>query len=545
MGFLGSTSVWQYITVRSFKTRTILLPSLFAASLAAHSFSAPCLQADEPDERAAVPAPADIAKSEKLVKELLGDEFAKTKPANRGPLAVKLLQQANETKDDLVGRFVLLSEARDTAAKAGDPLTAARAAEQLASEYRISAGAAREPLAALGTAPMSTETSRSAADVLLAAADASAAGESWDSALALLKAAESAARRAKNIPMTGQVRTRSAQIEKMKAEADKVKDQLVKLKSNPDDAAANLAVGRFLCLVKRDWDGAIPLLSKGASGPLKAAVDTDIKAADGDEAAKIAAADAWYDMASKVNADAQKNDLRGSLQLRAYHWYSLAVSKATGLNKAKAEKRIKELQAVAEAGSDRVKIWMNIRKAMADQKTKHWPIIGGFFGRQTYEEVPDGGAVLIGFRYTIGRNNLPGVMQPIFLTPGGEVGGRIYGQAEPGAVPQIVKAKPGYAIGAIFVRGGGGFDAFKPIFMRIKDKGLDLDDQYEGTQVGGDGGSSGTVGGDGNFIVGVHGKINDKGKMECLSVISLTSETAASKDSSNNDPPAKKKHRGL
>ena len=82
----------------------------------------------------------------------------------------------------------------------------------------------------------------------------------------------------------------------MKAEADKVKEQMAKLKTDPDDPAANLAVGRFLCLAKHDWDAAIPLLAKGASGPLKEALDKDVKAADGDVTAQLVAADAWYDL---------------------------------------------------------------------------------------------------------------------------------------------------------------------------------------------------------------------------------------------------------
>ena len=107
----------------------------------------------------------------------------------------------------------------------------------------------------------------------------------------------------------------------------------------------------------------------------------------------------------------------------------------------------------------------------------------------------------------------------------------------PAFVPQVVKAKPGYAVGAIYVRGGGGFDAFKPIFMRVKDKGLDTKDSYEGPQVGGTGGGEGTVGGDGNFIIGLHGKANDQGKIEALSTVSLATETSPA--SGNRGPAAK------
>ena len=294
---------------------------------------------------------------------------------------------------------------------------------------------------------------------------------------------------------------------------------------------ANLAVGRYLCTVKRaTWDAAIPHLAKGAAGPLKDAVDKDLKAADGDETAQIAAADAWYDMAARAAADSKP-----CLQVRAYHWYQAAAAKASGLNKAKAEKRVAELQSVAEGAPDKgqakAKVWLHIRRALADEKTKRWPVTGGAFAHTEFEEVPPAGALLIGFRYTtIGNGRFPGVIQPIFLTASGETFGKIYGTADATEVPQIVKAKPGYAVGAIFVRGGGGFDAFQPIFMRIKEKELDRDDRYDGPQIGGNGGGHGTVGGDGNFIVGLHGKIGNAGKMEAMSAVSLTTSIAPNSD---------------
>jgi hypothetical protein len=272
-------------------------------------------------------------------------------------------------------------------------------------------------------------------------------------------------------------------------------------------------------MAKRDWEAAIPHLAKGAKGPLKEAVDHDIQAVDGDVAAKIAAADDWYDLAAKAGVD-----FKPCLQLRAYHWYLLAAPKASGLNRAKAEKRIKELQSVAEVAIDKSRTWLHIRRALADQQIKRWQIVGGAFAHNDFEEVPAGGAILIGFRYTVTHDGrLPGVVQAIFLTSSGEVDGKIYGTPiTPTETPQVVKAKPGYAVGAIHVRGGGGLDAFQPTFMRIKEKGLDADDSYEGPQVGGNGGGQGTVGGDGNFIVGLHGKINDKGKMEAMSAMTLT-----------------------
>ena len=143
----------------------------------------------------------------------------------------------------------------------------------------------------------------------------------------------------------------------------------------------------------------------------------------------------------------------------------------------------------------------------------------------TFEEIPKDGAILIGFHYTTTANgNYPGLIQPIFLTAKGEVKGKLYGTADKGAVTQTTKAKAGYAVGAIYTRGGGGIDAFKPIFMKMTEKGLDKTDKYDGPFVGGNGGGEGTLGGDGNFIVGLHGKRDKKNSIQAISPVTLTIE---------------------
>lgn len=491
------------------------------------------------DERAPLPSAAEIAGAEKLIADLYGSEYAKTSPASRVALAAKLLEQAGQSKNDPVGRYVLLRDARDLAAKGGDPATASKAADALATEYRLGAGAAYVPMAApLTAAPMMADKARVAAEVLLSAAEAARDAEAWDETIELLTAADASARKAKSFALANQAKAQLAQVEKAKAEAAKVKEPLAALKANPNDPAANLAVGRYLCLVKRDWEAALPLLAKGATGPLKEAVGRDLKAAGGDDAAWLVAADSWYELASRTPADSQ-----APLQARAYYWYQLALPQTSGLAKAKIEKRLAELQPAAEDTTQKARGFGFVRKAVAERKLNRCRLIGGAFAHSTFEEIPPGGGILIGFRYTTNRGGrYPGVVQPIFLAASGEIYGKVYGTPERGAVLEVTKAKPGYAVGALFVRGGGGFDAFQPIFMRVKGNGLDTGDRYDGPYVGGQGGGSGTLGGDGNFIVGLHGKVGDADKMEAMSPILLSSEVSSPSPPSPAPPSPKPIH---
>src|SRR5437870_1172087 len=89
------------------------------------------------DERAAVPPGPDLEKAQATVRELFKAEFAKTKTTDRIALAAKLFHQALDTKDDPAAKYVLLREARDLAAKAGDALGVLRAADETGLSFAL------------------------------------------------------------------------------------------------------------------------------------------------------------------------------------------------------------------------------------------------------------------------------------------------------------------------------------------------------------------------------------------------------------------------
>ena len=67
------------------------------------------------------PEKSETMAAEKQIREIFKADFAKTKAADRSKrLAAKLLGQADGTKDDNAARFVLIEQARELAAKAGD-----------------------------------------------------------------------------------------------------------------------------------------------------------------------------------------------------------------------------------------------------------------------------------------------------------------------------------------------------------------------------------------------------------------------------------------
>jgi hypothetical protein len=129
-------------------------------------------------------------------------------------------------------------------------------------------------------------------------------------------------------------------------------------------------------------------------------------------------------------------------------------------------------------------------------------------GRTPYEELPEDGALLIGFSATygrFGRNATIKTICPIFLMPTGRVGGIMHGVPGEGLVR--VEAQPGYAIGAVTIRAGAGVDGLSVTFMEIRENGLNPERAYESEWLGGAGGhTTATLGGTGAPIVGIFGK---------------------------------------
>ncbi len=505
---------------------------LVIVGLAVFAVSGLAFRALATDERSAVPPANDLAKATEQIKKLFKSEYAKTKTADRLALAAKLLELGAETKDDAAARYVLLREASDIAAKAGDPALAMRALDELTAKFEVNVGEARTALAALIVAGATTpNAAASATETLLAAADDAKAGDDWPTNVALTKAAETASRKAGFTGMAASARARLKEAEMLQREAEIAKDHFAKLKTAPDDEAANLAVGRFYCLFKQDWDAGIVCLLKCSDAKLKAAAEKDANALSGTEVDKMSAGDAWYDLANQLAVD-----IKPALQVRAHYWYTRSVADVRGLNKTRVEKRIAEIQPIVNARSDSMRSFAAIRTAIAETRLKRWEIITGSFTQDTYVEIPKDGAILIGFHYTTThQGRYPGVLQAIYQTSRGEIKGKMFGAAEKGEKLLTTKAKPGYAVGALYTRGAVSFDMVKPIYMKIAGNRLNVNEKYEGPRIGGETGNEGTFGGDGQFIIGLHGKLqkdrNDH--MAAISPVTLREKEGVSKSIGN------------
>jgi len=291
-------------------------------------------------ERTQVPDAAAQAKARELIRDVYGKEYEAAKtPAERLALARKLLDAAAGAKSDLPSHFVLLRIAKDVAVLAGDAGTAREAVDQIVGTFEV------DPIqttvdcleAVAGTAKSSSQHA-ALAEQAFSLIDEAAAADDFKAAGKLCEIARESARRARNYTLTKEIAARLKTIEAAEAGYAEYEKALVRLEQSPTDPGANLSAGRYLCLVKGDWEKGVAMLALGSDEALKAVARKDLKGASS-AAEQVALGDAWWELA-QTREHGQKEML-----LRAGSWYGEAkAGSLSGLALTKVQKRLEEIE---------------------------------------------------------------------------------------------------------------------------------------------------------------------------------------------------------
>lgn len=130
-----------------------------------------------------------------------------------------------------------------------------------------------------------------------------------------------------------------------------------------------------------------------------------------------------------------------------------------------------------------------------------------------HREAAPAGGYLVGLEIGTNKwlnNDVIGSVRPVYRVGDKEVPGEQFGTATDQAVKAV--AKPGYAVGALTLKAGGGLDSIVITFMKVTDGKLNPKDSYESERLGGPGGFDPVrVGGDGTLVVGLLSRANQKG----------------------------------
>lgn len=310
-----------------------MLESLFGLVLALPNLAPP---QDPP--KLQPPSPAEQAEAEKLVKDIFKEDYAKRTPADKLALSKKLLLQGVQSLDDPKSQFVLLREARELAGQAGDLAASLSAIDEMAKRFVVDElGLKHGALVAAAKTAKVPDDFRGLATASIRLVDAALFADQYDVAEKLASSASQYAKRSLETSLVNRSAARSKEVVERKSRHEKVRKARETLAATPDDGPSNLLVGRFECFVKSNWPVGLPLLAKGSEPGLQTLAQKEM-ADPTDPAEQAAVGDGWWELAEKEKEPAAKDSLRE----HALHWYSKALEKLTGLQKAKLEKRLAE-----------------------------------------------------------------------------------------------------------------------------------------------------------------------------------------------------------
>ena len=313
----------------------------------------------KPAAPARTPVPDAAAQQKALaqLKDVLKEEYAHAHGADAQiALANHLGQLAEQDidKNPVMG-YVEASQALELAVRHCDTTLASRLVGGFSIHFEVDTWELKATtLNQLAHTAKSNEVRAGLAKATLDLVDKAIDDDRYDVAVELAATGTYLAAQLKEIALRDVAKAateRAKRVLKGSQEAKAAADLLV---AQPNDPNANLALGKFKCLLKEDWKAGLPMLLKGNDDALKTLAQQELtnpaQAAD-----QVKLADAWWDLADKKAADKSdpgKKDewMVAPLRVRAVYWYKLAVPGLSGLGLAKAQKRIEEGEPASSDG---------------------------------------------------------------------------------------------------------------------------------------------------------------------------------------------------
>ncbi len=293
------------------------------------------------DARLPIPDEAAQKRAEKLMQELFKADLAQAKlPEQKLALAEKILAQADITRDDSASKYAMLQEARRLAIDVADAAMLDKVIKSLSTSYEVDAAETWiESLEKAGQKPRLPPVNKSLVEAALGPMDELVASDQFDLATRLQSAVLTVARKARDPALQKDVVDRGKTLSSAKKQWEAAEKTSKALAADPDDATANLAMGKYLCFSKGAWLQGFAHLAKG-SDPTLAELAVRSQGKFSDPMVKVALADAWW-----TAAESAKGPGKVDFQIGGGYWYAMALSELTGLEKSRVEQRIQALPA--------------------------------------------------------------------------------------------------------------------------------------------------------------------------------------------------------
>jgi hypothetical protein len=284
-----------------------------------------------------LPDAAAVTARAAQLRSTLAEDFRQTSPEGLRALAAKLLKAADEARDDPVIRYACLREACDLALGAGDADAALAATDRLADGFDMKPLGDSPPPLTSGPLPRPLAAALKAADQMVATQEL----ERLPPAMAVLERGLPVTKetQAGDAKVSVYLKNKLAKLREMQTTGPLCRAALAKLAQEPDHPDSNLLLGKFLCLLKGDWDNGLRHLARGSDPVLKAAAEAEAaKPVKPEDLAAVA--NAWWEAADRYTAPAFGAELRE----HACQLYEPLVEKLDGAAKTLVVERLRKQQ---------------------------------------------------------------------------------------------------------------------------------------------------------------------------------------------------------
>ncbi len=260
-------------------------------------------------------------------------------------LAGELFELGKKSQGGAVEKFVLMREAMKLAQSGGDAGLMLEIVDAMSAEFEVPVLEAKQKMLAgfVLQKPEGDEVTSfiEAADPVI---DEAIAAGRHDIASNIAEAAYRLAQKSGDRELRKRAYDRRNAIRKLAGRFQELAAAQKTLKTDTDDPAANLTVGRWLCFEQRDWEQGLPHLAKCSSPALKGVAAEELNTRPTEAALQVRLADAWWTLAENVEGPEKT-----ALMLHAADWYRKALPNLPeGFIKTKAQKRVAEIDKIEE-----------------------------------------------------------------------------------------------------------------------------------------------------------------------------------------------------
>jgi cyclophilin family peptidyl-prolyl cis-trans isomerase len=253
----------------------------------------------EGDDRLPVPDAAARTAAVAEVRKELHEELKSKDPEARRALARNLLERAKSPAGAATHRYALFDEAGSLAEEVRDVRLALEVTDAAAAAFQVQRAA--RGLASVDAITRGVKETGVLAEAAVACVDLAGIALSADDPVTAGKAIAAARALAKTTKLGG-LGSRAAELAELvdafKRESAAATAARATLATTPDDPAARMSLGRFLCFGRGRWDEGFVHLAQSGNAALAELAAKDLAHPE-DPAARQSLADGWWDLAQK------------------------------------------------------------------------------------------------------------------------------------------------------------------------------------------------------------------------------------------------------